>query len=139
MGVEFELLDAEESQRRHPLISTEGMLGALWDPMDGYIDPAQLCQALARRARNAGAEVYRFTAVEGLKQNIGGSWEITTNKGVIEAEIIVNAGGYRCNEIGAMMGSILPVASMEHQYMLTEALPEIEALAETHGPDFECR
>ena len=137
MDVEFELLDPQESQRRHPIISTDNMLGALWDPMDGYIDPAQLCQALARRARKAGAEVYRFTEVTGLKQNIGGSWEITTNKGVIEAEIIVNAGGYRCNEIGKMMGAILPVASMEHQYMLTDPIPEIQALKAERGEGWE--
>ena len=137
MGVDFELLDPQESQRRHPIISTDHMLGALWDPMDGYIDPAQLCQALARRARQAGAEVYRSTEVTGLKQNIGGSWTVTTNKGVIEAEIIVNAGGYRCNEIGAMMGAILPVASMEHQYMLTDPIPEIQALKAERGADWE--
>ena len=137
MGVEFDLLDPVECQRRHPLISTRGLLGALWDPMDGYIDPAQLCQALARRARKAGAEVYRFTQVTGLSQNTGGSWTVTTNKGQIEAEIIVNAGGYRCNEIGALMGAILPVACMEHQFMLTEPLPEIQALTQSHGPDFE--
>ena len=132
MGVEFELLPPEECARRHPLISTEGLLGALWDPLDGDIDPAQLCQALARRARKAGAEVYRFTDVEDLVQNRDGSWVVHTNKGTITCEIIVNAGGYRCNEIGAMMGVEHPVASMEHQYMLTENLPEIEAL----GDDF---
>ena len=137
MGVDFELLDPQESQRRHPIIATDNMLGALWDPMDGYIDPAQLCQALARRARKAGAEVYRFTEVTGLKQKIGGAWEITTNKGVIEAEIIVNAGGYRCNEIGALMGAILPVASMEHQYMLTDPILEIQALKAERGQDWE--
>ena len=61
MGVDFEVIDAAECARRHPLISTEGLLGGLWDPLDGDIDPAQLCQALARRARQAGAEVHRHT------------------------------------------------------------------------------
>lgn len=136
MGVDFEILDAEECKRRHPLISTDGLLGAMWDPLDGDIDPAQLCQALARRARKAGAEVYRHTPVTGLTQLPDDSWIVHTNKGDIACRGIVNAGGYRCNEIGAMMGTELPVASMEHQYMLTEALPEIEALEETHGPDF---
>lgn len=137
MGVEFELLDPTESQRRHPIISKDNMLGALWDPMDGYIDPAQLCQALARRARHAGAEVYRFTEVTGLRQKIGGSWELNTNKGIIEAEIVVNAGGYRCNEIGQMMNVILPVASMEHQYMLTDPIPEIQQLKAERGSTWE--
>ncbi len=128
MGVEFELLDPEECKRRHPLITTDNLLGALWDPLDGDIDPAQLCQALARRARMAGAEIYRHTAVTDLTQKPGGDWIVHTEKGDIHCEMIVNAGGYRCNEISAMMGVELPVASMEHQYLLTEPIPEIEAL-----------
>ncbi len=137
MGVDFELLDPQESQRRHPLISTEAMLGALWDPHDGYIDPAQLCQALARRARKAGAQVTRQTEVQGLRQRIGGAWQITTNQGVMEAEILVNAGGYRCNEIAALMEVVLPVASMEHQYMLTDPIPQIAALKAERGAGWE--
>ncbi len=127
MGVEFELLDPEECARRHPLITTDNLKGALWDPMDGDIDPAQLCQALARRARKAGAEVHRHTAVTGLTQTADG-WIVHTGKGDIHAEHVVNAGGYRCNEIAAMMGTQLPVVSMEHQYFLTEPIPQIEAL-----------
>ncbi len=128
MGVDFEIIDAAECQRRHPLIETQGILGALWDPLDGDIDPAQLCQALARRARKAGAEVYRHCPVTGLTQTPGGEWIVHTAKGDIVAEHIVNAGGYRCNEIGAMMGVELPVVSMEHQYFLTEPIAEIETL-----------
>lgn len=136
MGVELEILDPAECKRRHPLISTDNLLGALWDPQDGDIDPAQLCQALARRARLAGAEIYRHTPVTNLTQKPDHTWIVHTTKGDIHAEKIVNAGGYRCNEIGAMMGVEHPVASMEHQYMLTEAIPEIEALAESLGDDF---
>ncbi|MEM7301344.1 MAG: FAD-dependent oxidoreductase [Pseudomonadota bacterium] len=130
MGVDFELLDPEECKRRHPLITTDNLLGALWDPLDGDIDPAQLCQALARRARKAGAEIYRFTPVTNLTQKADQTWIVHTSKGDIHCEKIVNAGGYRCNEIGAMMGVEHPVASMEHQYMLTESIPEIEALGD---------
>ena len=132
MGVDLEVIDAEESKRRHPLISTEGLLGALWDPLDGDIDPAQLCQALARRARKAGAEVVRHNPVTGLTQKTDDTWIVHTEKGDIHCNKIVNAGGYRCNEVGAMMGVELPVASMEHQYMLTDAIPQIEGL----GDDF---
>ncbi len=126
MGVEFEVIDAQECARRHPLISTENLLGGLWDPTDGHIDPAQLCQALARRARLAGAEVNRHTAVTDLTQHPDHSWTVHTDKGDVRAEIVVNAGGYRCNEIGAMMGVRHPVASMEHQYFLTEDIPAIQ-------------
>ncbi|MDO6588664.1 FAD-dependent oxidoreductase [Loktanella sp. D2R18] len=125
MGVEFEVIDAEECARRHPLISTDNLLGGLWDPTDGHIDPAQLCQALARRARLAGAEVNRHTPVTSLTQHADSTWTVHTEKGDVKCEIVVNAGGYRCNEIGAMMGVQHPVASMEHQYFLTEDIPAI--------------
>lgn len=128
MGIEFELLDASECARRHPLITTDNLLGALWDPLDGDIDPAQLCQALARRARKAGAQVQRFNPVHDVTQKPDGSWIVHTRNGDIVTAKIVNAGGYRCNEIGAMMGVEHPVASMEHQYLLTEPIAEIEKL-----------
>lgn len=125
MGVDFEVIDAEECARRHPLITTDNLVGGLWDPLDGDIDPAQLCQALARRARKAGAEVYRHTPVTGLTQRPDDSWIVHTEKGDIACEVVVNAGGYRVNEIGAMMGVHHPVMSMEHQYFLTEPIAAI--------------
>ena len=126
MGVNFEVIDAEECARRHPLISTDRLVGGLWDPTDGDIDPAQLCQALARRARKAGAEVYRHTPVTGLTQRKDHSWIVHTGKGDIECEIVVNACGYRVNEVGAMMGVQHPVTSMEHQYFLTDPIEAIQ-------------
>lgn len=125
MGVEFEVIDAEECARRHPLIATDDLLGGLWDPLDGDIDPAQLCQALARRARKAGAEIHRNTPVTGLRQLQDDTWIVETPKGEIAADIIVNACGYRVNEVGAMMGVHHPVMSMEHQYFVTEEIPAI--------------
>lgn len=126
MDVEFEVIDAAECARRHPLISTDNLLGGLWDPTDGDIDPAQLCQALARRARKAGAEVYRKTPVTALTQHKDDTWTVHTEHGDIDCDIVVNAGGYRVNEVGAMMGVSHPVASMEHQYFLTEDIPAIK-------------
>ncbi|WP_350333045.1 GcvT family protein [Coralliovum pocilloporae] len=128
MGVDFEVIDAEECKKRHPLIETHELVGGLWDPLDGDIDPAQLCQALARRARNAGAEVVRFNPVEALTQKANGEWIVHTRLGDIHCEIVVNACGYRVNEVGAMMGVHHPVMSMEHMYFLTEPIPEIEAM-----------
>lgn len=125
MDVHFEVIDAAECAKRHPLISTDNLIGGLWDPHDGDIDPAQLCQALARRARKAGAEVYRQTEVTALKQHKDDTWTVVTNKGSIDCDIVVNACGYRVNEVGQMMGVHHPVMSMEHQYFLTE---EIEAI-----------
>lgn len=125
MGVDFEIIDAQECARRHPLLSTDNLLGGLWDPLDGDIDPAQLCQALLRRARANGAEVYRHTPVVAIRQHKDNSWSVRTDRGDIRTEIIVNAAGYRVNEVAAMMGVCHPVISMEHQYMLTEPLQEI--------------
>ncbi|WP_411351391.1 FAD-dependent oxidoreductase [Leisingera aquaemixtae] len=126
MDVHFEIISAEECGRRHPLISTDNLVGGLWDPLDGDIDPAQLCQALARRARKAGAEVYRNTPVTALTQHKDNTWTVHTEHGDIDCDIVVNACGYRVNEVGAMMGVHHPVASMEHQYFLTEDIPAIK-------------
>ncbi len=126
MDVHFEVIDAAECARRHPLISTDNLLGGLWDPLDGDIDPAQLCQALARRARKAGAEIYRNMPVTALTQHKDDTWTVHTEKGSIDCDIVVNACGYRVNEVGAMMGVHHPVASMEHQYFLTEDIPAIK-------------
>ena len=128
MGVELEVLNAEECGRRHPLLSTDGLLGGLWDPVDGNIDPAQLCQALARRSRMAGAEIYRGTPVTNLTQKRDGSWIVHTVNGDIGCEIVVNACGYRVNEVSAMMGLQFPIVSMEHQYFVTEPIADLSEL-----------
>ena len=130
MGIDFELIDGEEAGRRHKLMQPDGLLGAWWDPLDGDIDPSQLTQALARRARQAGAEVVRFNPVTGLTQKPNDEWIVHTAKGDIHAEIIVNAGGYRANEIGKMMGVEHPVVSMEHMYFLTDPIAELEEMEE---------
>ena len=126
MDVHFEVIDAEECARRHPLISTDNLIGGLWDPLDGDIDPAQLCQALARHARRAGAEVYRNTPVTALSKHSDDTWTVHTEAGDIDCDVVVNACGYRVNEVGAMMGVHHPVASMEHQYFLTEEIQAIK-------------
>ena len=137
MGVDFEVIDAKECQRRHPLISTDHLVGGIWDPLDGDIDPYQLCHALTRKARKAGAEVYTNTPVTALDQYKDGTWKVTTEHGDIDCDIVVNACGYRVNELGAMMGVHHPVASMEHQYFLTEDIPEI-AQADRRMPLLRC-
>jgi len=128
MGVEMEFIDAAEVGRRHPLMNTEGLLGAWWDPLDGDIDPAQLVFALARRARKNGAEIYRFNSVEDISRKLGGEFIVHTQKGDITCEMVVNASGYRVNEVGNMLGVTHPVTSMEHMYFLTEPIPQIEQL-----------
>ncbi len=128
MGVEMEYIDGVEVGQRHPLIDTEGIVGAWWDPLDGDIDPAQLTMALARRARQAGAEVYRFNPVEAITRKANGEFVVHTQNGDITCEMLVNAAGYRVNEVGAMLGVTHPVVSMQHMYFLTEPIPALLAL-----------
>ncbi|MFZ9038029.1 MAG: FAD-dependent oxidoreductase [Gammaproteobacteria bacterium] len=128
MGVEMEFIDAQEVGRRHPLINTAGLLGAWWDPLDGDIDPAGITFAMARKAREAGAEVYRFNPVESITRKANGEFIVHTRKGDITCEKVVNATGYRVNEVGNMLGVTHPVTSMEHMYFLTDTMAELEAL-----------
>ncbi|MCY3725997.1 MAG: FAD-dependent oxidoreductase [Rhodobacteraceae bacterium] len=145
MGIDLEVIDPDECKRRNPLISKEGLVGGLWDPHDGHIDPAQLCQALAYRARKNGAEIYQKTEVIGLVQKKDDSWLVETNNGTIHCQTIVNASGYRVNEVASLMGVHHPVISMEHQYLVTESIPEIETagkripLLRCPTDDFYCR
>ena len=122
--VDFEVIDAAECARRHPLISTSNLVGGLWDRLTVTSIRHSCVRRWQERARKAGAEVYRHTPVTGLTQHRDDSWTVHTGQGDIDAEIVVNAGGYR-NEIGAMMGVHHPVMSMEHQYFVTEPIQQI--------------
>ena len=128
MGIDMEVIDAQETCRRHPLLTPDHLLGAWWDPLDGYIDPAGITQALARKAREAGAQVYRFNPVENITRSASGEFIVHTKNGDITCEKVVNASGYRVNEVGNMLGVEHPVTSMEHMYFLTDSMPEIEVL-----------
>ena len=129
-GLDYEILSPGELKTRYPFIETHDLLGALWDPLDGDIDPSQLTQALGRAARALGARVRRHTRVTALAQRPGGEWLVTTDKGEVVAEIVVNAAGYRAGEIMAMVGRHLPIAVMSHQYLVTEDVPELVGRSE---------
>lgn len=128
-GMKYEVLAPEEIRARHPFVTLDGLEGALWDPYDGDIDPAQLTQALAKGARDLGATIRRFSQVKALAQLSDGRWRVTTNnsEGIV-ADVIVNAAGYRAGEIMAMIGRALPLVTMSHQYLVTEDVPELAAL-----------
>lgn len=126
MGIEYEMLDTAEMQKRNPFLEAHDLKGALWDPHDGDIDPSQLTQALASNARKLGATINRFTKVTGVERLPSGEWSVTTDKGTITCEYVINAGGYRGAEITQLGGKFLPMVSMEHQYLVTESVPELE-------------
>ena len=124
IGVEVKFLKPEQIKEIWPLINTEGLIGAIQHPEDGYIQPADLTQALATGARNKGAEIYRNTEVVGIKQTKNG-WVVETDKGTIECEHVVSCTGNFARQTGKMVGLEIPVIPVEHQYIVTEPHPEI--------------
>ena len=125
-GLELEMVSVERLKELYPYLDTTGLLGGLWDPADGHIDPTSATNAMAKGAKDAGATIVRQNPVEKIVQKDDGRWEVTTAKGVIDAGIIVNAGGFRANELAAMVGHQLPMCSMEHQFLVTDSIPELE-------------
>ena len=125
-GLDYAILSPAELRARYPLIELHDLNAALWDPLDGDIDPAQLTQALAAAARRLGARVRRFSRVTALAPRPGGGWTLRTqDDAAIAADIIVNAAGYRAGEVMALLGRKLPIAVLSHQYLVTEDVPDI--------------
>jgi dimethylglycine dehydrogenase len=139
MGLDQEFISLEEVARLHPLIDPKRYIAALWDPLDGDIDPSGVTYAYAKAAKVHGASYHTHTAVIETNQRPDGSWDVVTEKGTINAEHIVNAGGLWAREVGMLSGLHLPVQPMEHHYLITEAIPEIEARDERlpAGIDYE--
>jgi dimethylglycine dehydrogenase len=126
-GFELAMLSPAEMEAMHPFYRAgDSVIGAIYDPYEGDIDPSQLTQALASGARNAGAEVARFTRVTGIARSADGEWVVNTDKGAVRCEVIVNATGFYGDQVGAMVGQSLPVAVLEHQYLVTNALDALE-------------
>ena len=135
-GLDLELLAPSELPGRYPFIETQDLEGALYDPVDGDIDPAQLTQALAKGAREMGAALVRFCPVTGIDRK-GGEWIVETPKGSIRADYVVNAAGYYAQRVGELFkpfGSrTVPMMVMSHQYMLFEDAPAVRAWSEGEG------
>ncbi|WP_306043902.1 FAD-dependent oxidoreductase [Mameliella sp. MMSF_3455] len=122
-----ELLTPEEAQRRCPIMSTEGILGAMWADREGYIDTTGTVHAYAKAAKKRGASYFEHTKVESLEQTADG-WQVVTDKGTITCEHVVNAAGLWAKQVGRMAGIELPVSPLKHHYLVTEDIPEIAAL-----------
>jgi len=141
MGLDQEFISLEEVAKKNPLIDPKRYISALWDPIDAEIDPSGVTYAFAKAAKVHGAKYYNNTVVKDTKQKPDGTWNVITDKGNINAEIVINAGGLWAREVGQMAGVHLPVQPMEHHYLITEAIPEIEAMGEGKrlpvGTDFE--
>ena len=125
MGLETEIVSPEEIAKIAPITNLEGIVGGLYDPLDGHLDPSGTTHAYAKAARMGGATIETHVKVEATTQRPDGTWDVVTNKGTIHAEHVVNAGGLWAREVGAMAGVYLPLHPMEHQYIVTEETPEI--------------
>ncbi len=135
-GLTLEICTPAELQAHNPFLQIHDLTGGLWDPLDGDIDPAQLTQALAKRARDLGATVSRFNPCIGIRRETG-EWVLETEKGEIRCEKVVNAAGYYAQRIGEMFrpfgGRRVPMVVMSHQYFMTEEIGELAAWSKQEG------
>jgi len=139
LGLGMEIISIDEAARIFPLLDKRHFVGALYNPLEGHVDPSGVTHAYAKAARKLGAEVYRFTRVSDTRPRPDGSWEIITDKGNLVAEHVVNAAGLWAREVGRFAGLELPVLAMEHQYIVTGDIPEVIASPKEvlHAIDFE--
>ena len=135
IGVKVNFLTPDEVKAIWPLCNTDGLIGAIQHPEDGYIQPADLTQALAKGARDKGAEIYRNTNVTGINQLDNEMWVVETDKGNIECEHVISCTGNFARQTGKMVGLDIPVIPVEHQYIVTEPHPEIQKRKEQGLPE----
>jgi len=127
-GLNFHEISRNEAERLHPLVDFDGVRTIMYEPDGGNVDPSGVTNAYANGARQNGAEIYRFTPVTGTEQLSDKSWLIKTDKGNIKTEVVINAAGLWGREVGKMAGLDLPLLPAEHQYFVTETIPEIESI-----------
>lgn len=125
MGLDTEIVGPEEISRLSPITNTDGVLGALYDPLDGHLDPYGTTHAYAKAAKLNGAQIQLRTKVKALNPKKDGSWQVITDQGAINAEYVINAAGLWAREVGEMAGVYLPLHPMEHQYLVTDEIDEI--------------
>ncbi|HEX2582220.1 MAG TPA: FAD-dependent oxidoreductase, partial [Dongiaceae bacterium] len=127
IGVPFEIVTPQRVKELWPLCNTDGIIGALYHPDDGHVAPADVTMALAKAARERGAEIIRQTEVTAIAPTQSGEWRIATNKGEIQCEHVVTATGSWARQVAAMVGLDIPVIPVEHQFIVTEPVPELVA------------
>jgi dimethylglycine dehydrogenase len=132
MGLETEIVGPDEIKKIAPITNTDGIIGGLYDPLDGHLDPSGTTHAYAKAARMGGATIETHCMVQETNQRADGTWDVVTNKGTIHAEHVVNAGGLWAREVGAMAGVYFPLHPMEHQYLVTDDIPEIYNMGSEH-------
>ena len=135
IGVHVEVMTPEDVKQIWPLCNTDGLVGAIRHPADGYVQPADLTQALATGARRLGATIHRQTRVTGIERTASGEWKVSTDKGDITCEHLITATGNFVQQTARMLGLKIPVIPVEHQYIVTDAHPEIQKRKEQGLPE----
>ena len=133
LGMDTELITPSEAKSMFPLMDEKHFVGALWDPVEGHLDPSGTTQAYAKAARKLGAEIILRNRVTDITQETDGSWNVITEQGNVKAEHIVNAGGLWAREVGRMVGLELPLLAMEHMYLITDDIPEVTEFNQQTG------
>ncbi|RUV85497.1 FAD-dependent oxidoreductase [Mesorhizobium sp. M1A.F.Ca.IN.020.06.1.1] len=133
LGMDTELITPSEAKAMFPLMDEKNFVGAMWDPVEGHLDPSGTTHAYAKAARKLGAEIVLRNRVVELTQEADGTWNVVTEQGTVKAEHVVNCGGLWAREICRMVGVELPVLAMEHMYLLTEPMPEVEEFNRSTG------
>jgi dimethylglycine dehydrogenase len=127
-GMNFHEVSRAEAERLHPLADFDGIRCIMYEPDGGNVDPSGVTMAYAAGARQRGAEIHRFTPVTATEAQPDGSWIVRTAKGDIHTQWVINAAGLWAREVAAMAGLTLPLIPTEHQYFVTETIPEIAAI-----------
>ncbi|UCI23331.1 GcvT family protein [Mesorhizobium sp. B2-8-5] len=133
LGMDTELITPSEAKAMFPLMDEKNFVGAMWDPVEGHLDPSGTTIAYSKAAKKLGAEIVLRNRVVDLTQQPDGTWNVVTEQGTVHAEHVVNCGGLWAREIGRMVGVELPVLAMEHMYLLTEPMPEVEEFNKSTG------
>ncbi|WP_404927490.1 FAD-dependent oxidoreductase [Mesorhizobium sp. ORM16] len=133
LGMDTELITPSEAKAMFPLMDETNFVGAMWDPVEGHLDPSGTTIAYSKAAKKLGAEIVLRNRVVELTQQVDGTWNVITEQGTVHAEHVVNCGGLWAREIGRMVGLELPVLAMEHMYLLTEPMPEVEEFNKSTG------
>lgn len=139
LGMDLSMISLDEAYDLYPLMDKSKFIGAMYDPVEGHVDPYGVTHAYAKSAQIGGATIQLRTRVMDLAQREDGSWDVITDQGNIHAEHVVNAGGLWAREVGRMVGLELPILAMEHQYLITEDMPQLKGRSKelVHCIDFE--
>ena len=124
VGFHMEIISPAKIKEINPFYDIDGVLAGAWTLDDGHADPSGLTNAMARGATNLGVRIIRHNRVLDINALPSGDWEIDTEQGKVTAQVVVNAAGSFARQIAQMVGADLPIANMEHHYIVTGAIQD---------------